>query len=86
MTLLPLLLSDPASFALAPAQIGAIFAAQSAVSVLGAAPAAWLADRVGPAHVIAPAIATSAIAIAAFPHAADLPQACAVLLVCSAHR
>uniref|UniRef100_A0A7S4B6D1 Major facilitator superfamily (MFS) profile domain-containing protein n=1 Tax=Chrysotila carterae TaxID=13221 RepID=A0A7S4B6D1_CHRCT len=45
MTLLPLMLADADRFSLTPAQIGGLFAFQSAVSVAGAAPSAWLADK-----------------------------------------
>ena len=48
---------------------------QSLISVLGAAPSAALADRVGPRNVIAPGLGISACAMAAFPLAQDLPQA-----------
>lgn len=70
----------------APPQVGGCFAMQSAISVLGAAPAAALADRVGPRTVIAPALCVSASAMMAFPLAADLPQALAVLCVWAARQ
>uniref|UniRef100_A0A7S4EVV6 Major facilitator superfamily (MFS) profile domain-containing protein n=1 Tax=Chrysotila carterae TaxID=13221 RepID=A0A7S4EVV6_CHRCT len=63
--------------------IGGLFAFQSAVSVAGAAPSAWLADKVGPGRVLAPAMCTSASAIAIFPFAETVPQAVAVLLLWS---
>ena len=47
MTLLPLVLASD-RFALSPAEVGMCFALQSLISVMGAAPSASLADRVGP--------------------------------------
>ena len=51
---------------------------------IGAAPAAALADRIGPLRVIAPALCVSATGMAAFPWATDLPQALTVLGVWAA--
>uniref|UniRef100_A0A7S2NK59 Major facilitator superfamily (MFS) profile domain-containing protein n=1 Tax=Haptolina brevifila TaxID=156173 RepID=A0A7S2NK59_9EUKA len=56
-------------------------AAQSFISVVGASPSASLADRVGPANVIAPALCITASAMIAFPMADTLPEALAVLSV-----
>ena len=83
MTLLPLMLAGD-KFALSAAEIGGCFAVQSLIFVLGAAPSAALADRVGPRNVIAPGLAISASAMMAFPLAQDMPQALAVLCVWAA--
>jgi len=83
MTLLPLVLASD-RFALSPAEVGMCFALQSLISVMGAAPSASLADRVGPANVISPALAVTASAMMAFPFAESLPQALAVLCVWAA--
>lgn len=78
MTLLPLMLASE-RFGLGPAEIGGLFAMQSAISVVGAMPSAALSDRVGPANVLAPSLLLTALSIGAFPLAADLPQAAGVL-------
>ena len=78
MTLLPLMLASD-RFGLAPAEVGGLFAMQSAISVVGAMPSARLADRVGPANVLAPALLLSAMSMAAFPLATELPHAAGVL-------
>ena len=83
MTLLPLVLAGD-RFALSPAEVGGCFALQAIISVLGATPAAALADRVGPSNVIAPALAVTAGSMMAFSCAHTLPQALPVLCVWAA--
>ena len=81
MTLLPLMLTSSERFGLGAAEVGALFAMQSAIAVVGAMPAAALADRLGPANVLAPSLALTSGAMWAFPLAAELPHAVGVLCV-----
>ncbi|CAE8608386.1 unnamed protein product, partial [Polarella glacialis] len=83
MTLLPLMLAG-GQLALSPAQIGSVFAAQSALNLLLTGPAASATDRFGPGNVIAPSLAMTTVAIALFPLAEDLMQASAVLALWTA--
>jgi len=85
MALLPLMLAGEA-LALTPMEIGYVFAFNSAVAVLGAAPAAYLADRAGPGRTLAPAVAMTSVAMLAFPLAATGPQLGAVLALWSLSR
>ncbi|CAE7234799.1 unnamed protein product [Symbiodinium natans] len=73
-TLLPLMLAGD-HFAMSPAEIGSVFAAQAAISVFGTGPAAMLIDKLGPERVIVPAILVTSFSMAAFPMAGDLLQA-----------
>ena len=70
MTLLPLILTS-SKFGLSGAAVGALFAMQAAISVVGAVPAAALADRVGPSRVLAPALAISALGMVSFSLSTD---------------
>mmetsp|Transcript_51621 Transcript_51621/g.95556 ORF Transcript_51621/g.95556 Transcript_51621/m.95556 type:complete len:553 (-) Transcript_51621:20-1678(-) len=72
MTLLPLLLAK--QFGLAAPQIGMVIAMSSTVSVLGAGPAAMLADRIGPGRLFAPSFVLTALPMAALPMAGSLPE------------
>jgi len=69
MTVLPLVLAGP-PLAFAPATIGTLFAGQAAIALVAAAPVAALADRVGPARLVPPALVVAGAAYAAFPAAA----------------
>ena len=74
MTLLPLILTS-SKFGLSGAAVGALFAMQAAISVVGAVPAAALADRVGPSRVLAPALAISALGMVSFSLSTDFALA-----------
>ena len=71
MTVLPLVLATDLGGlqALGPGQIGALFAGQACISVVGAVPAASLADKYGPATMIPPALLVYAAAFGALPFA-----------------
>lgn len=70
MTVLPLVLAG--KLGLSPLEIGAVFASQSAISVLGAWPAAVLADRHGPARLLAPGLGCMALSALLFPLAPNI--------------
>ncbi|KAJ8601955.1 hypothetical protein CTAYLR_004443 [Chrysophaeum taylorii] len=80
MTVLPLTLADASGLALAPSQIGALFAAQAVVGVAGAMPVAKLADRIGPERLIAPAFTVVGCANAAFAFAHTYEHVAAVMI------
>lgn len=65
MTVLPLVLAT--DLGLGPGAIGALFAGQAVIAVAGAVPVAALADRLGPATLIPPALLVTAGAYALFP-------------------
>ena len=72
MTVLPLVLATDLGGlqALGPGQIGALFAGQACISVVGAVPAAsQSADKYGPATMIPPALLVYAAAFGALPFA-----------------
>ena len=73
MTVLPLVLATDLGGlqALGPGQIGALFAGQACISVVGAVPAASLADKYGPATMIPPALLVYAAAFGALPFASE---------------
>jgi MFS family permease len=73
MTVLPMMLVDP-KFGLSPSGVGGMFALMSAVGVLFAQPAGYLADKYGKPPVIVVACSTIAIATAMFPFAETFPE------------
>lgn len=79
MTLTPLMLAG--QFGLSPAEIGTTFALQAAISVLGAPPAAWLADRFGPSRLLAPGLSCVAVSMMVLPLCPDMYWAAMPLAV-----
>ena len=82
MTLLPLMLVG-STYEFSASQVGLIFGGMSFVSVVGAQPAAWLADKYGKPLIISTACAVLASAVTVFPFTHTKEEAVACLLVWS---